>query len=123
MQATPPTVRYEVADAIATITLDRPDALNALTVPMKRELLAAFRSVGQDASVRVAILTGAGRAFCAGQDLPERLQPDAAPLGDELRERYNPIVRAMRGLDKPIVAAINGGAVGLEKRAPGFGQG
>jgi 2-(1,2-epoxy-1,2-dihydrophenyl)acetyl-CoA isomerase len=112
MQATPPTVRYEVADAIATITLDRPDALNALTVPMKRELLAAFRSVGQDASVRVAILTGAGRAFCAGQDLPERLQPDAAPLGDELRERYNPIVRAMRGLDKPIVAAINGVAAG-----------
>jgi 2-(1,2-epoxy-1,2-dihydrophenyl)acetyl-CoA isomerase len=112
MQATPPTVRYEVADAIATITLDRPDALNALTVPMKRELLAAFRSVGQDPAVRVAILTGAGRAFCAGQDLPERLQPDAAPLGDELRERYNPIVRAMRGLDKPIVGAINGVAAG-----------
>jgi len=112
MQATPPTVRYEVADAIATITLDRPDALNALTVPMKRELLAAFRSVGQDPGVRVAILTGAGRAFCAGQDLPERLQPDAAPLGDELRERYNPIVRAMRGLDKPIVGAINGVAAG-----------
>ena len=106
------TVRYEVADAIATITLDRPDALNALTVPMKRELLAAFRSVAQDATVRVAILTGAGRAFCAGQDLPERLQPDAAPLGDELRERYNPIVRAMRGLDKPIVGAINGVAAG-----------
>jgi len=112
MQATPPTVRYEVADAIATITLDRPDALNALTVPMKRELLAAFRSVGQDPSVRVAILTGAGRAFCAGQDLPERLQPDPAPLGDELRERYNPIVRQMRALDKPIVGAINGVAAG-----------
>jgi len=112
MQSATPTVRYEVADAIATITLNRPDALNALTVPMKRELLAAFRSVGQDPSVRVAILTGAGRAFCAGQDLPERLQPDAAPLGDELRERYNPIVRAMRGLDKPIVGAINGVAAG-----------
>ena len=112
MQTAGPTVRYEVSDAIATITLDRPDALNALTVAMKRELLSAFRSVGQDPAVRVAILTGAGRAFCAGQDLPERLQPDAAPLGDELRERYNPIVRAMRGLDKPIIGAINGVAAG-----------
>jgi 2-(1,2-epoxy-1,2-dihydrophenyl)acetyl-CoA isomerase len=106
------TVRLEVADAIATITLNRPDALNALTVPMKQELLAALRSVERDAAVRVAILTGAGRAFCAGQDLHERLQPDAAPLGEELRERYNPIVRAMRGLEKPIIGAINGVAAG-----------
>jgi 2-(1,2-epoxy-1,2-dihydrophenyl)acetyl-CoA isomerase len=58
------------------------------------------------------ILTGAGRAFCAGQDLRERLQPDAAPLGVEVRERYNPIVRAMRSLPKPIVGAINGVAAG-----------
>jgi 2-(1,2-epoxy-1,2-dihydrophenyl)acetyl-CoA isomerase len=106
------TVRLEVADAIATITLNRPDALNALTVPMKQELLAALRSVERDAAVRVAILTGAGRAFCAGQDLHERLQPDAAPLGEELRERYNPIVRAMRGLEKPIIGGINGVAAG-----------
>jgi 2-(1,2-epoxy-1,2-dihydrophenyl)acetyl-CoA isomerase len=110
--AASPTVRLEVADAVATITLDRPDALNALTVPMKQELLAAFRSVERDSAARVAILTGAGRAFCAGQDLPERLQPDAAPLGEELRERYNPIARAMRGLDKPIIGAINGVAAG-----------
>jgi 2-(1,2-epoxy-1,2-dihydrophenyl)acetyl-CoA isomerase len=110
--AASPTVRLEVADAVATITLDRPDDLNALTVPMKQELLAAFRNVERDSAVRVAILTGAGRAFCAGQDLAERLQPDAAPLGDELRERYNPIVRAMRALDKPIIGAINGVAAG-----------
>jgi 2-(1,2-epoxy-1,2-dihydrophenyl)acetyl-CoA isomerase len=58
------------------------------------------------------ILTGAGRAFCAGQDLRERLEPDAAPLGVELRERYNPIIRAMRSLPKPIVGAINGVAAG-----------
>ena len=61
---------------------------------------------------RAVILTGAGRAFCAGQDLRERLEPDAAPLGVEVRERYNPIIRAMRGLDQPIVAAINGVAAG-----------
>ena len=112
MQTASPTVRYEVSEAVATITLDRPDALNALTVPMKRELLSAFRSVGQDPTVRVAILTGAGRAFCAGQDLKERLEPDAAPLAVELRERYNPLIRQMRALDQPIVAAINGVAAG-----------
>ena len=106
------TLRYEVADAIATITLDRPDSLNALTVPLKVELLAAFRAVARDRSVRAVVLTGAGRAFCAGQDLKERLEPDAAPLAIELRERYNPIIAAMRALDQPIVGAINGVAAG-----------
>jgi 2-(1,2-epoxy-1,2-dihydrophenyl)acetyl-CoA isomerase len=105
-------LRYEVADSIATITLDRPDALNALTVPLKTELLRAFRAVGRDEGVRAVVLTGAGRAFCAGQDLRERLQPDAAPLAVEVRERYNPIIAAMRGLDQPIVGAINGVAAG-----------
>jgi 2-(1,2-epoxy-1,2-dihydrophenyl)acetyl-CoA isomerase len=106
------TVRYEVADAVATITLDRPEALNALTVPMKGELLAALRTAGRDRTVRAVVLTGAGRAFCAGQDLKERLEPDAAPLAVEVRERYNPLIAAMRTLDQPIVGAINGVAAG-----------
>jgi 2-(1,2-epoxy-1,2-dihydrophenyl)acetyl-CoA isomerase len=106
------TLRYEVADAIATITLDRPEALNALTVPMKTELLAALRAVGRDRTVRAVVLTGEGRAFCAGQDLKERLEPDAAPLEVEVRERYNPLIAAMRELDRPIVGAINGVAAG-----------
>jgi 2-(1,2-epoxy-1,2-dihydrophenyl)acetyl-CoA isomerase len=106
------TVLVEAADGIATVTLNRPDALNSLTVPMKRELLAAFRSLERDAAVRAVVLTGAGRAFCAGQDLRERLQPDAAPLGVEVRERYNPIIVAMRALQKPIVGAVNGVAAG-----------
>ena len=105
-------IRVEVEDGIATITLDRPDALNAMTVAMKQELLAAFRAVARDRSVRAIVLTGAGRAFSAGQDLRERLEPDAAPLGVELRERYNPIIRAMRALDQPIIGAINGVAAG-----------
>ena len=95
------------ADAgVATVTLNRPDALNALTVPMKQALLAAFRRLEREKPIRAVVLTGAGRAFCAGQDLRERLEPGAAPLGVEVRERYNPIIRAMRGLPKPIVAAI-----------------
>jgi 2-(1,2-epoxy-1,2-dihydrophenyl)acetyl-CoA isomerase len=105
-------LRVEIADAVATITLDRPDALNALTVPLKEELLAALAAVAADDGVRAVVLTGAGRAFCAGQDLRERLEPDAPPLEAEIRLRYNPLVRAMRGLPKPIVGAINGIAAG-----------
>jgi 2-(1,2-epoxy-1,2-dihydrophenyl)acetyl-CoA isomerase len=105
-------VRYGVDGRVATITLDRPDALNALTIPMKTSLLAAFQEAGRDAAVRAVVLTGEGRAFCAGQDLRERLEPDAAPLDREIRERYNPIVLAMRRLPKPIIAAINGVAAG-----------
>ena len=105
-------VRIEVGDAIATITLDRPEALNALTVGMKDELLSGLRSIARDRSVRAVVLTGAGRAFCAGQDLRERLEPDAAPLGVELRERYNPIIRQLRSLDQPVVGAISGVAAG-----------
>ena len=107
-----PDIRTDVADGVATITLDRPDALNALTIPMKVELLSAFKAAGRDRAVRAIVLTGAGRAFCAGQDLKERLAPDAPPLAEELRERYNPIIRAMRELDQPIVGAINGVAAG-----------
>jgi 2-(1,2-epoxy-1,2-dihydrophenyl)acetyl-CoA isomerase len=97
---------------VATVTLNRPDALNALTVPMKQALLAAFRRLERERAVRAVVLTGAGRGFCAGQDLRERLEPGAASLGVEVRERYNPIIRAMRGLPKPIVGAINGVAAG-----------
>ena len=107
-----PLVASATADGVAMITLDRPQALNALTIPMKEQLLAALRAADRDTQVRAVILTGAGRAFCAGQDLRERLEPGAPSLGDELRDRYNPIVRAMRSLSKPIVGAINGVAAG-----------
>ena len=112
--AAEPTVLVEHDDAtgVTTVTLNRPEALNSLTVPMKAALLDALRAIDGRHATRAVILTGAGRAFCAGQDLRERLQPDAAPLGVEVRERYNPIVRAMRGLGQPIVAAINGVAAG-----------
>jgi 2-(1,2-epoxy-1,2-dihydrophenyl)acetyl-CoA isomerase len=105
-------LRVEIADGVATVTLDRADALNALTVSLKEELRTAFDELATDDAVRAVVLTGAGRAFCAGQDLRERLQPEALPLADEIRARYNPLLLAMRRLPKPIVAAVNGIAAG-----------
>ena len=107
-----PDLRVETADGIATVTLDRPEALNSLTVPIKEALIAAFAALARDDAVRTVILTGAGRAFCAGQDLRERLEPEAAPLDVELRERYNPLIRAIYTSPKPVVAAVNGVAAG-----------
>jgi 2-(1,2-epoxy-1,2-dihydrophenyl)acetyl-CoA isomerase len=105
-------LRVEVDGPVATLTLDRPEALNALTVPVKVALRAALESIAADRAIRAVILTGAGRAFCAGQDLAERDEPDAAPLEVEVRERYNPIIRALRSMGQPVIAAVNGVAAG-----------
>jgi 2-(1,2-epoxy-1,2-dihydrophenyl)acetyl-CoA isomerase len=105
-------IRVERDGAVATITLDRPEALNALTIPMKVALAAVLQDIGGDRAVRAVILTGAGRAFCAGQDLDERTAPEAPPLDTEIRDRYIPIVRAMRTMGQPVIAAVNGVAAG-----------
>ena len=105
-------LRVDIDGPVATLTLDRPEALNALTVAVKVALREALERLATDRDVRVVILTGAGRAFCAGQDLAERDQPDAAPLDVELRERYNPIIRALRSMGQPVIAAVNGVAAG-----------
>jgi 2-(1,2-epoxy-1,2-dihydrophenyl)acetyl-CoA isomerase len=105
-------LRVDVDGPVATITLDRPEALNALTVEIKVALREELERIAADRGIRVVILTGAGRAFCAGQDLAERERPDAAPLDVELRERYNPIIRALRSMGQPVIAAVNGVAAG-----------
>jgi 2-(1,2-epoxy-1,2-dihydrophenyl)acetyl-CoA isomerase len=108
----PDTILRDTAEGVLTLTLNRPDALNSFNVEMKEALLAALKDAARDRSVRVVLLTGAGRAFSAGQDLKERQQADAADLGTELRVRYNPIVLAMRRMEKPVIGAINGVAAG-----------
>lgn len=99
-------------DGVLTLTLNRPAALNAFDRAMKEALLRALKAAERDRDVRAVIVTGAGRAFCAGQDLKERSGPGRDPLSAELRLRYNPIILAMRRLEKPIVAAVNGVAAG-----------
>jgi 2-(1,2-epoxy-1,2-dihydrophenyl)acetyl-CoA isomerase len=100
---------------VRTLTLNRPDAFNSLTVELKEELLAALEAAAADDSVRAVVLTGAGKAFCAGQDLKEHMAllaaNDPAPLST-VDKHYNPIVTAITGLPKPIIAAVNGMAAG-----------
>lgn len=109
------TIRYDVADGVATLTLDRPDALNALNVELKVSLREAVERAGADDAVRAVVLTGAGRGFCVGQDLREHAEALAAGGGSALstvRDHYNPLVRAIAELPKPVVAAVNGMAAG-----------
>jgi 2-(1,2-epoxy-1,2-dihydrophenyl)acetyl-CoA isomerase len=108
-------VRYEVADGVATVTLSRPEVLNSFTRPMSAELQDALRRAAEDASVRALLLTGAGRGFCAGQDLAEAVPADGSappPIADIVRATYNPVVRAIRTMEKPVVCAVNGVAAG-----------
>ncbi len=111
------TILLERDEGVATITLNRPDKLNSFTVEMHGELRAALKSVAGDGTTRCLLLTGAGRGFCAGQDLSDRvMNPDlggAAPdLGESLEHRYNPLVRTIRALEMPVVCAVNGVAAG-----------
>ena len=108
-------VRTSAADGVLHVTLDRPEVLNSFNAAMAAELRTALERAGADDAVRAVVLTGAGRAFCAGQDLAQVLPRDGEPapdLGDIVRDGYNPVVRALRALEKPVVAAVNGVAAG-----------
>ena len=100
---------------VRTLTLNRPAAYNSLTIELKTDLLAALHAAAADASVRAVVLTGAGKAFCAGQDLKEHVAlltaGDPAPLRT-VDEHYNPITLAIARMPKPVIAAVNGMAAG-----------
>src|ERR1700744_1483308 len=109
------TILFEVANGAARLTLNRPDRLNSFTVQMHSEVADALSKVESDASIRALVLTGAGRGFCAGQDLSDRaVAPGAtAPdLGESIELRYKPLVLSLRNLPKPVIAAVNGVAAG-----------
>ncbi len=108
-------ILFDAEQGVATITLNRPDVLNSFTMPMAAELQHALRATAEDDAIRAVLLTGAGRAFCAGQDLAEAAPADgtpAPPIAEIVRMTYNPSVRAIRALEKPVVCAVNGVAAG-----------
>jgi len=108
-------IRFASADGIARITLDRPERLNSFTTQMHAELRDALARVASDERARVLLLTGAGRGFCAGQDLGDRaVAPGAAPvdLGESIENNYRPLVLGLRDLHLPVVCAVNGVAAG-----------
>jgi enoyl-CoA hydratase/carnithine racemase len=125
------TLRYEVAENILTLTLNRPEQLNAFTIEMAHELIDAFNRASNDDEVRAVVVTGAGRAFCAGMDLSqagnvfglnEKLQPTMQDMNDRLedpdiiagvRDTGGRVTLAIYDCNKPVIAAINGAAVGI----------
>nr|MBA3776969.1 enoyl-CoA hydratase/isomerase family protein [Betaproteobacteria bacterium] len=108
-------ILFERADGIARITLNRPQRLNSFTTAMHAELRDALATIRADESVRALLLTGAGRGFCAGQDLSDRaVAPGDAPvdLGESIENNYRPLVLALRALPLPVLCAVNGVAAG-----------
>jgi 2-(1,2-epoxy-1,2-dihydrophenyl)acetyl-CoA isomerase len=104
------TIRYDTVGGVATITLNRPDRLNALNATMRRELLGAFKAAARDDATRAVIVTGEGRGFCSGADL--RGGAGEREFRRVLTTEYNPLITAIRELPKPVIAAVNGVAAG-----------
>jgi 2-(1,2-epoxy-1,2-dihydrophenyl)acetyl-CoA isomerase len=105
-------IKLEVANNMATITLNRPEVYNALNDGITYELQEALKKISKDDSIRVVVLTGAGKAFCSGQDLKAASGQERRSFLDSLHKRYNPIISAMRNLPKPIICRLNGVAAG-----------
>lgn len=106
---------YDIQDGVGSIVLNRPEAMNALNRELKVALRDALAAAGEDPAVRAVLITGAGRAFCVGQDLKEHvtdLQQDAKAPWSTVSEHFNPIVLSVATMPKPVVAAVNGPAAG-----------
>ncbi|MFZ6772951.1 2-(1,2-epoxy-1,2-dihydrophenyl)acetyl-CoA isomerase PaaG [Undibacterium sp. SXout7W] len=114
-------ILFQIEGGVAHLTLNRPDKLNSFTVAMHKEVQDAIARIKADASVRVMVLTGAGRGFCAGQDLGDRaVSPGGAAvdLGESVEKYYAPLVLALRALPMPVICAVNGVAAGAGANLP-----
>ena len=106
------TVQLERCEGVALVTLNRPDSLNAFSVGLRRDIALAVAEVNADDSLRAAVLTGAGRAFCAGADLME-VQGDDFDVRSQLNNEYKPVLTAITESSKPWISAVNGAAAGI----------
>jgi len=105
-------IGFNITDGVALITLNRPDKLNSFNEAMAYEVQSALDYCMDDSAVRCVLITGAGRAFCAGQDLEEAIAPNSASIEEHVEAKYNPMVRKIRAIKKPVIAAVNGVAAG-----------
>src|SRR5215472_3711990 len=109
------TILFDITKGFAKLTRNRPDRLNSFTVEMHGEVAEALARVEQDPDIRALLITGAGRGFCAGQDLADRAVAPGekgVDLGESLENRYNPLIRRLSRLPKPVICAVNGVAAG-----------
>jgi len=109
------TIEFDITEGVATLTLNRPKSLNSFTVEMHTEIRTAMQQVTDNADIRCLVLTGAGRGFCAGQDLGDRASSgggDVPDVGASVEKHYNPLIRSIMNLPKPVICAVNGVAAG-----------
>jgi len=107
------TLLYTIADGVCTITLNRPDVYNAFNEEMSAEIIDAIKKTSKDDSIRAVVLTGAGKAFCSGQDLQDVKKVEGTrSLGDSVLRRYNPMILGIREMPKPVICRMNGVAAG-----------
>ena len=105
-------IQFEKIDAVGKITLNRPEKYNSFVREMALALKDTLKNCANDDSIRCILITGAGKAFCAGQDLKEATDPKEPEIEQIVREHYNPIIKKIRQIEKPIIAAVNGVAAG-----------
>jgi len=105
-------IQFEKIEAVAKITLNRPEKYNSFVREMALELQNILDECGQDETIRSILITGAGKAFCAGQDLKEAIDPESLEIEEIVCQHFNPIIRKIRGIEKPVIAAVNGVAAG-----------
>ena len=109
------TIEFAINEGVATLTLNRPKSLNSFTIEMHGEIREVMQQVIDDAGIRCLVITGAGRGFCAGQDLGDRAETDdgdVPDVGASVEKNYNPLIRSIMNLPKPVICAVNGVAAG-----------